>query len=77
MKKTYALENNLGQLELDRKFAGSKYRVSLDGKLLGEVSGKEARQGKDFSLSDGSTLNVKTVQKFITPETLVFATGSR
>ena len=75
MKKQYSLDNNLGQLEVNQNFTGTKFKASLNGQLLGEFEEKEAKNGKDFELPDGSKLTIKFVRSLFSAETQVERNG--
>ncbi len=74
-KKQYDLGGNLGQLELNWNFSQTKFEAKLNGAVLGECTGKEARQGKEFLLPDASVLKIKLAMIFLSYEIQLFRNG--
>lgn len=77
-KKTFALESGGPQrLELSWGMFWKNFQVTLDGKPVGTVSGgqKELKQGVEFSLPDGSTLDIQLMQSFMNVELRVQRDG--
>lgn len=78
-KKTLALEPGGPQrLELSWGMFWKNFQVTLDGKPVGTVSGgqKELKQGVEFPLPDGSTLEIKLVSGFMNVELRVLRNGA-
>jgi hypothetical protein len=77
-KKTLALEPGGPQrLELSWGMSWKNFQVTLDGKPVGTVSGgqKELKQGVEFPLPDGSTLDIQLSQNFMNVELRVLRNG--
>jgi hypothetical protein len=64
------------RLEVAYPLSISKVSIRLDGSEVGAIEGRKAlKAGRDFKLTDGSTLNVKLVSNFMSSEIQVLRDG--
>jgi hypothetical protein len=76
--KRFALEpNQPKRLEISWKGNWKRLAVSLDATPVGAIeTKKELQGGKEFTLADGSTLEVRLRQTFFSPELQLLRNGS-
>ena len=77
----YALERD-GEERLEIRWTGNwkgiwrDLIITLNGEKVGAISNlRELKEGREFTLPDGSVLKLKLVQRFLTPELHVLRDG--